>query len=162
MARRIVLDVIGFRFEHAAADTHALEIDDGFGKYRIARRRHTVRTGIEILAERQIELVVDEAVRRVPLPGIAVLGRDIGGGIDVREILLAPRIGFADGHDSDDRRQTTASYPSSVVRRLSSGIRHLSYVLRIACTLNWPSLQTLSGDQPLPRASAANAASVYL
>ena len=98
MTGRVVPDVIGFRSEHPAADAHALEIDDRLGKDRVARRRHAVRSGIEILAQRQRKLVVDEAMRRVPLPSVAILRRNIGGGVDMREILQAPRIGFADRH----------------------------------------------------------------
>ncbi len=158
MAGRVVLVVVGLRVEHPAADAHAPQIHDRFGKDRIMRRWHAMRRGIEALAERQFKLVVDEAMRRVPLPGIAVLGRDICGRIDVREILQAPRIGFADGHGSGDAVWTI----NDGKRQSSSVRRHLPSARRNACTLNWPSLQTSSDDQPLPRASAANEPSVYL
>jgi hypothetical protein len=35
---------------------------------------------------------------RIPLPSVAVLGRDIDVGFDVRKILQAPGIGFVDRH----------------------------------------------------------------
>ena len=112
-----------------------------------------------LLAQRHGELVVDPAMRRIPLPGVAVLGRNIGGGLDVREILQAPGIGFADRHESDDGGRTTEDRE----RCLITVVRHLSVrPSEHACTQNRPSVQTLSGDQPLPRASAWNNSTVYL
>src|SRR5579872_6931428 len=48
VARSIELFVFGNRVQHSAACPHALQIDDGFGKNRVARRRRAVRTGIEV------------------------------------------------------------------------------------------------------------------
>ena len=58
-----------------------------------------MRTGIKPLTERNGEFVVDPALRRVPLPGVAILGRNIGGCCYMGEILQSPGIGFADWHD---------------------------------------------------------------
>src|SRR6266481_1995384 len=92
--------VLRLRGEHAARDSHALEIDDGLGEHGKSRRRHAVRSGIETLAQRDRDLVVDPAMIRVPKPGVAVFGRNVhirrtGSAF---EILQAPRIGFADRH----------------------------------------------------------------
>src|SRR5580704_17737795 len=111
------------------------------------RRRHAVRRGGEILAQRQRQLVIYEAMRRIPLPGIAVFRRYIGGGVDVREILQSPRIGFTDRHSR-----------CPAVRQLPFA----SSVLVSASTPNRPSLHILRVDQPAPRASASKASSVYL
>src|SRR5690349_14703371 len=100
MARGVVLIVFGLRVQHAAARPHALEIDDRLGEDREMWWRRTVRPGFEVLAERHLELVVHPTVRRKPLPGIAVLGRDICRSLDLREVLQAPGIGFADRHGS--------------------------------------------------------------
>ena len=56
--------------------------------------------GVEALARRHCELVVDPAMVRIPEPGVAVLGRDVHAGRTGRmlEILQAPSIGFADRH----------------------------------------------------------------
>src|SRR5262249_6488619 len=55
---------------------------------------------------------------RVPLPSIAVLGRNICRSLDLREILQAPGIGFTDRHDqrTDDRGLQKYS-PSAGARR---------------------------------------------
>lgn len=101
--------VVGLRREHATADAHALEIDDRFGKDGKMRRRRAVRPRIEPLAERDCQLVVDKAVRRIPLPGVAIFGRDQRRRRHMREILQAPWIGLANRHRS-------ARYLSSVIR----------------------------------------------
>src|SRR5262249_32104772 len=92
--------VLRLRGEHTARDPHALEVGDGLGKHGKARRRHAVRSGIETLAQRDRDLVVDPAMIRVPKPAVAVFGRNVHvrrtG--DAFEILQAPRIGFADRH----------------------------------------------------------------
>src|SRR5215831_16486113 len=92
--------VLRLRGEDAARNPHALEIGDGLGEHGKSRRRHAVRSGIETLAQRDRDLVVDPAMIRVPKPGVAVFGRNVhvrrtGGAF---EILQAPRIGFADRH----------------------------------------------------------------
>jgi hypothetical protein len=104
MTRRVVLIVVGLGIEHPTADAHALEIeiDNRLGENRKAWRRRPVRPGIEVLAQRHRELVIDPTMRRIPLPGVGIFGRDVRGGFDMREILQAPRIGFADRHESDD------------------------------------------------------------
>jgi hypothetical protein len=88
------------RAEDAARDPHALEVDDRLGEHGKARRRHAVRSGIETLAQRDRDLVVDPAMIRVPKPGIAVLGRNVHvrRTVDAFEILQAPGVGFADRH----------------------------------------------------------------
>src|ERR1700726_165624 len=118
MARRIMPLIVGGRFQHAAADAHALEIDDRLGEDRESRRLDAVGTGVKILAQRDGKLVIDPAMRRVPLPGIRILGWDIGGRLDVIKKLKAPWIDFADRHGSDDGRRTTddkRTYPQPVV-----------------------------------------------
>ena len=80
--RRRVAVVIGLRYQYAAADAHAFEIDDWLGKNRKAWRRGAVRSGVKPLAERHRELVIDPAVRRVPLPGVAILSRNGRGGFE--------------------------------------------------------------------------------
>src|ERR1700730_14766478 len=120
MAGRVMLIVVGLRVKHAAAGAHTLEIDDRLGEHRETRRRRAVGPGLEILAERHRELVVDPAMPRVPLPGIAVLRRDVCRGLNPREVLQAPRIGFADRHGSEteDRDKGPQEYsPWFVVRR---------------------------------------------
>src|SRR3984957_3577462 len=103
MTACVIPFVIVNRLQHAAADAHALEIGNWFGKYWKACWRDAMRAGLKVLAQRHRELVVDPAMRRIPLPGIAVLGRDIGGRLDVVEILNTPRVDFADRHRSEDR-----------------------------------------------------------
>src|SRR5262249_55063079 len=125
MTGRIVRIILGLRLEHAAAYAHALEIDELFGKYRKARWRRAVWTGVEALAERNRELVVDPALRRIPLPGIAVLGRDLGVRGHMRKILQPPRIGFADRHKSDNRCRMTDDRKT----QSKSAVRHLLSVL---------------------------------
>src|SRR5262249_22124611 len=93
MSGRVVLVVVGLRVQYAAARAHALEIDDRLGEDGEARGRRAVRPGFEVLAERHRELVVDPTMPRVPLPSIAVLGRNICRSLDLREILQAPGIG---------------------------------------------------------------------
>ena len=44
------------------------------------RRRGAVRAGVEPLALGDGDFVVDPAVSRVPLPGVAILGRNIDAG----------------------------------------------------------------------------------
>src|SRR5580704_6204272 len=107
MARRIMALIVVGGIQHAAADAHAFEIGNWFGKYWKACWLHAMWADLKILAQRNGKLVVDPAVRRIPLPGIGVLGRDIGGRLDVIEILKPPRIDFADRHGSEDGRRTT-------------------------------------------------------
>ncbi len=160
MTGRVMPIVIGLRMKNAAADAHALEIDNRLGEHREARRRRPVRTGIEVLAQRHRELVIDPAMRRIPLPGVAIFGRNVRSGFDMRKILQAPGIGFPDRHKSDHGRRTTADGR----RKRDSVVGHLSSVvwLRNAWTLNSPSVQAASGDQPLPCASAWNESTEYL
>ena len=56
--------------------------------------------GIEPLALRHRDLVVDPAMLGIPKPRIAVFGRnvDVGRTDGMLEILQAPGIGFADRH----------------------------------------------------------------
>src|SRR5262249_24585129 len=65
-----------------------------------ARRRHAVRSGIETLAQRDRDLVVDPAMIWKPQPGIAVFGRNVHvrRTVGAFEILQAPGVGFADRH----------------------------------------------------------------
>ena len=93
--------VIGPRPEHTAADTHAFEIDDWFEEDGKPRRLRAVGPGLDPLAVCYRKLVVDPAMRRIPLPGVAVLGGDIDVGLDVRKILQAPGIGFVDRHEPE-------------------------------------------------------------
>src|ERR1700734_3751516 len=79
MTRCIIPLVVGRRLQHPAADAHALEIGNWFGKYWKACWRDAMRARLKVLAQHHRELVVDPAMRRIPLPSIAVLGRDIGG-----------------------------------------------------------------------------------
>ena len=95
---RIMPLVVGSRLQHAAADAHALEIDDRLGEHRKAWRLNAVRAGIKILAQCDRELVVDPPLRRIPKPSIAIFRRNVGVGLDVSEILQAPRIGFTNWH----------------------------------------------------------------
>src|SRR5208282_6620303 len=99
-------------------------------------------------------------MRRMPLPSVSVLGRDVRGGFYMREILQAPGIGFPDRHESDNGRQRTEDGRNSG----KSVLRHLSSVvwLRNAWTLNSPSVHAASGDQPLPWARAWNESTEYL
>ena len=101
MAGRRMRLVVGLRPEHTAADTHAFEIDDRLGENRKPRRLGAVGPGLDPLALRYRQLVVDPAMRRVPLPGVAVLGSDIDVGLDVRKILQTPGIGFVDRHEPE-------------------------------------------------------------
>src|SRR5262245_62052723 len=92
--------VFRLRGEDAARDPHALEVGDRLGEHGKVRRRHTVRSGIETLAQRDLDLVVDPAMIRKPKPGVAVFGRNVhvrrtGGAF---EILQAPEVGFGDRH----------------------------------------------------------------
>ena len=91
--------VIRFRSKHTAADAHALKIHDGFGENWKPRRFGAMRPRLKPLALCYREFVVDPTMRRIPLPGIAVLGGDINDGLDVRKILQAPGIGFVDRHE---------------------------------------------------------------
>ena len=59
-------DVVGLGSQSAAADAHALEIVDRLGEDRIGGGAYAMRRGIEALARRHRELVVDPAVRRIP------------------------------------------------------------------------------------------------
>src|SRR5262245_21630013 len=95
---------IGFVFcggpQYAAADTHAFEIGDWFGKNGKERRRHAVWTSLEALPEGDRDLVVDETVFRIPKPGVGILGRNphIGWAWHMFKVLQSPGIGFADRH----------------------------------------------------------------
>src|ERR1700677_1289710 len=93
--------VLRRRIEHPAAGPHALEIHYRLGKYRKSRRQRTMRPSVQVLTERYLELVVDPAGLRIPLPGIAVLSGNERRRLDVLEILQAPRINFADRHGGD-------------------------------------------------------------
>src|SRR5262245_22960015 len=77
------------RPDGATVDAHALEIDDGLGEHREARRHDAVRTRLETLAEGDGKLVVDPALARIPCPRVEILGRNIevGRTIDVAKIL---------------------------------------------------------------------------
>ena len=57
--------------------------------------------GLQALAERDRDLVVDPAMARIPDPGIEILGRDVqtsAGQSASRKYCMPPRIGFADRH----------------------------------------------------------------
>src|SRR6516162_7587634 len=101
--------VIGLGPENTAANPHALEIDDRLGENRKPRRLGAVRPSLKSLAVRHHKLIVDPAVRRIPLPGVAVLGRDIDDGVDVRKVLPAPGIGFVDRHHPNAEKEETGS-----------------------------------------------------
>src|SRR5262249_42735818 len=105
--------VLPLRGENAARDSHALEVDDRFGKHGKVRRRHAMRSGIETLAQRDRDLVIDPAVARIPKPSVAVFGRDVHTRWTDRilEILQAPGIGFADRH----ARSIRSSYDASII-----------------------------------------------
>src|SRR5205807_1569355 len=82
----------GVALEMLADPRAAIRLDAGIVR--------AVRSGIETLAQRDRDLVVDPAMIRVPKPGVAVFGRNVhirrtGGAF---EVLQAPRIGFADRH----------------------------------------------------------------
>src|SRR5262249_18506300 len=108
--------VFRLRGEDAARDPHALEVGDRLGEHGKVRRRHTVRSGIETLAQRDLDLVVDPAMIRKPKPGVAVFGRNVhvrrtGGAF---EILQAPGVGFADWHRCSIRLEEPVYSPEAV------------------------------------------------
>src|SRR5262249_39545782 len=108
--------VLRLRGEDAARDPHALEIGDRLGEHGKARRRHAVRSGIETLARRDRDLVVDPAMIRKPKPGVTVFGRNVhvrrtGGAF---EILQAPGVGFADRHRRSIRLEYRVYSPDPV------------------------------------------------
>src|SRR6516164_8589423 len=73
MSRRGMGFVIGLGPENTAANPHALEIDDRLGENRKPWRLGAVWPSLKPLAVRHHKLIVDPAVRRIPLPGVAVL-----------------------------------------------------------------------------------------
>src|SRR5215470_17823699 len=183
--------VVRLRGEHAARDSHALEVGDGLGEHGKARRRHAVRSGIETLAQRDRDLVVDPAMIRVPKPGVAVFGRNVhvrrtGGAF---EILQAPRIGFADRHKCSIRLEHSACSPDPVgwakarawravptkLVNATKDVRHASLYppyqkgrQRSSNVSAWiekfapASVHVAAGVHPDPRAKAVKYSSVYL
>src|SRR5262249_18575181 len=129
--------VLPLRGEHAARDSHALEVGDGLGEHGKARRGYAVRSGIETLAQRDRDLVVDPAMIRIPKPAVAVFGRNV----QVRrtdgafEILQAPRIGFADWHGHHVVAVVSATRASRGAPRGDDGY------------MSWPAELCLSGPR---------------
>src|SRR5262245_2529157 len=113
VARREACLIVLLRGKDATRDSHALEVDDRLGKYGKARRLDAMRSGIETLAQRDRDLVIDPAVMRIPKPSVAVFGRDVHIGRTGRtlEILQAPGIGFADWH----ARSIRLPYDASII-----------------------------------------------
>src|SRR3954447_23238778 len=76
-----------------------------------------MRAGIETLAQRHRDLVVDPAMRRVPAPRVGVIGGYVNavGAVRMFEILLPPGIGFVDRHAAALIRSPSAPAPRSNV-----------------------------------------------
>src|SRR6266568_115633 len=108
--------VLRLRGEDAARNPHALEVGDRLGEHGKARGRHAVRSGIETLAQRDRDLVVDPAMIRIPKPAVAVFGRNIHvrRTVSAFEILQAPGVGFADRHRRSIRLEERVYSPEAV------------------------------------------------
>src|SRR5262245_19195906 len=132
MPGREALLVFRLRAEDAARDPHALEVGDRLGEHGKARRRHAVRSGIETLAQRDRDLVVDPAMVRKPKPGIAVLRRNVHvpRTVGAFEILQAPGVGFADRHGRRCCRRPRDSYMSWPTELCLSGPRTPAHELK--------------------------------
>src|SRR5258707_9765322 len=64
------------------------------------RTGQAMRTGLEALAQRDHDLVVDKVIVRIPAPGGAVLGRESVHPVGTARVqsIQSPGIGFADRH----------------------------------------------------------------
>jgi hypothetical protein len=100
MTRLVMSEIVRFRAESPAADAHALQVVDGFGKDRIVFGGDTVRCSIEPLTHRNCELVVNPAMGWIPRPGVTIFRGDqnVGRTRDVLEVLSAPWVDFTNRH----------------------------------------------------------------
>ena len=100
MAGLIGVGIVVGRRQEAAAHAHAFEIVDRLGENRIILRSDAVRRGLEPLAQRDCELVVDPAMRWIPHPRVAVLSgnENVVRASRTLEILSAPRVDLANRH----------------------------------------------------------------
>src|ERR1700694_5577001 len=74
VSRHLVPLVVSAIRQHPAADGHAAQIDDGLAEHRKSWRAQSVRRTREALRLGYSQLVVDPAVRRIPLVTVGVLG----------------------------------------------------------------------------------------
>ncbi len=100
VAGPVGLGVVGRGGEHAAADAHAFQVVDRFGKHGVARRRNAVGGCCHFLAGSHAKLVIDPTMTRIPQPAVTVLSRyeNVGRTDGTLKILSAPRIDLANRH----------------------------------------------------------------